>query len=207
MFKYYDVHTHINYDPLISQADSIAKSCLEKGIVFNNIGTNLVTSQLAIEQANKYENVYACIGIHPNDVNDLDFDSTFSKLEMMIRNNKKIVSIGETGLDYHYQPFDKSKQTVFFIGHIKLARKYNLPLMVHIRDAHDDAYHILKEYATNMKVIIHCFSGDSVLAKKYTDLGFYLSIPGVITFKNANELRQAIKVTPLNLLLSETDAP
>jgi TatD DNase family protein len=207
MFKYYDIHTHINYDPLVKQADSIAASCLKKDIIFNNIGTNLISSQLAIEQANKYENVYACVGIHPNDVNNLDSSSSFAKLETLIKSNKKIVGIGETGLDYHYQTFDKNKQRVFFIKHIKLARKYNLPLMVHIRDAHVDAYNILKEHASNMKVIIHCFSGNDILAKKYTDLGFYISIPGVITFKNANELRQAIKTIPLNLLLSETDAP
>jgi TatD DNase family protein len=79
--------------------------------------------------------------------------------------------------------------------------------MVHIRDAHDDAYAILVEFAKNVKVIIHCFSGDITLAKKYTDQGFYLSIPGVITFKNANPLKDAVKVVPPHLLLSETDAP
>jgi TatD DNase family protein len=207
MFKYYDVHTHINYEPLVQQADQIAKACLDKEILFNNIGTNLITSKIAIEQANKYENVYACIGIHPNDVNDLDVDKTSTQLENMIKNNKKIIAIGETGLDYHYANFDKSKQIDFFMEHIKLARKYNLPLMVHVRDAHEDAYKILHEYAKDMKVIIHCFSGDQALAKKYTSLGFYLSIPGIITFKNAELLRQAIKSIPLNLLLTETDAP
>jgi TatD DNase family protein len=207
MFKYYDVHTHINYEPLVQQADQIAKTCLEQGIMFNNIGTNITSSLIAIEQANKYDNVYAFVGIHPNDTNDLDVDVISVQLENMIKNNKKIIGVGETGLDYHYANFDRSKQIAFFIAHIKLARKYDLPLMVHVRDAHDDVYKILYEYAKGMRVVIHCFSGDEAIAKAYTNLGFYLSIPGIITFKNANALRQAIKVVPTSLLLAETDAP
>jgi TatD DNase family protein len=205
--KYYDVHTHINYEPLVHKAKEIVTSCQTKGIILNNIGTNLINSQLAINQANEYENVYACIGIHPSDVMGLELNSTIAALEKMLKSSHKIVGIGETGLDYHYEPYDKMKQISFFIEQIVLARKYKLSLMVHVRDAHDDAYRILKEHAQGMNVIIHCFNGNATLAKKYADLGFYISIPGVVTFKNAKDLRNAITVIPLDHLLSETDAP
>jgi TatD DNase family protein len=124
-----------------------------------------------------------------------------------LNKKNKIVAIGETGLDYHYSDTNKEQQKLFFIKHIEIAKEFNLPLMVHVRDAHDDAIDVLTKYATGIKVIIHCYSGDRELVEKYTRLGFYISIPGIITFRNALLLKDAIKAIPPQLLLSETDAP
>ncbi|GHU47464.1 deoxyribonuclease [Bacilli bacterium] len=207
--KYFDVHTHTNMEPLLSTADVIAKNCNDLNISYVDIGIDILTSRISIEHAKKHKNVYACVGIHPNDVSSMHLQSAFSELEALLKDAKinKIVAIGETGLDYHTPGYDMIKQQEFFIRHIELARQYNLPLMVHVRDAHEDTLKILEQYGRNLKVIIHCYSGNLTQTHKYINLGVWFSIPGVITFKNAGELRKIVQIIPVDKLLSETDAP
>ncbi|MDR3330000.1 MAG: TatD family hydrolase [Mycoplasmataceae bacterium] len=207
--KYFDVHTHTNYSPLDTQAKEISIECAEKNIFYVDIGTNVDTSSIAIKHAQEFPNVYACVGLHPNDIEKIDLAIAMDEIESLLLEyrTKKIVAIGETGLDYHYENFDKDAQEAVFIKHIELAKKYKLPLMVHIRDAHEDAIKILKAHAKGLKVIIHCFTGNSSLVKRYVELDYYISINGVITFNSAIDLREAIKEIPMNRLLSETDAP
>jgi TatD DNase family protein len=205
--KYFDVHTHTNYSPLDGQATEIANECKKLNISYIDIGTDVNSSALAVKHANESENVYACVGIHPNDIDKIDINVAMNEIEILLRENKDIVAVGETGLDYHYENYDKNEQKLIFIEHIKLAHKYKLPLMVHIRDAHEDALSILEEYAEDLKVIIHCFTGNVELVEKYVKLNFYISINGVITFNSAKDLKESIKKIPLDHLLSETDAP
>jgi TatD DNase family protein len=207
--KYFDVHTHTNYNPLDSQAKEIALECLEKNIFYVDIGTNVDTSAIAVKHAQDFSNVYASVGIHPSDIKKVDIETAMGEIDNLLveYRTKKIVAVGETGLDYHYEGFDKDAQASVFIKHINLAKKYNLPLMVHIRDAHEDAIKILKEHAAGLKVIIHCFTGNVDLVKRYIELGYFISINGVITFKNTNELKNAIREIPITQILSETDAP
>jgi TatD DNase family protein len=205
--KYFDVHTHTNYNPLDSQANEIAVECKTAGVTFVDVGTNVNTSLLAIKHAQENDNVYACVGIHPGDINKVDINIAMGEIRTLLEENKRIVAIGETGLDYHYEGYNAEEQRRVFIEHIRLAIKYHLPLMVHIRDAHEDAISILKQYAINIKVIIHCFTGNVDLVRQYVDLGYYISINGVITFNSASNLKEAIKDVPLDHLLSETDAP
>jgi TatD DNase family protein len=196
-------------EPLLPLADDIAKKCSDLNISYVDIGIDIATSKISIQHAKQHKNVYACVGIHPSDVVSLDMSSVFNELKQLLEHAKenKIVAIGETGLDYHTLGYDKNKQQLFFIEHIKLAKQYNLPLMVHVRDAHEDTINILKQHAQNVKTIIHCYSGDMTQTKKYINLNVWFSIPGVITFKNAIELREVVKIIPIDKLLSETDAP
>ncbi|MDR1991193.1 MAG: TatD family hydrolase [Mycoplasmataceae bacterium] len=205
--KYFDVHTHTNMTTLASQAEEIAIECEKLNISYIDIGSDVHSSSLAVQHAQKFSNVYACVGIHPGEINKIDISITINEITTLLETNKRIVAIGETGLDYHYEGYDANKQKGMFIEHIKLAQKFKLPLMVHIRDAHEDAIEILKKHATGLKVIIHCFSGDSDLVKKYINLHYFISINGIITFNSAAHLREAIKKIPLKRLLSETDAP
>jgi TatD DNase family protein len=205
--KYFDVHTHTNYTPLDGQSKEIADECKNLNISYIDIGTDVNTSALAVKHSLESTNVYACIGIHPNDTDKIDIDIALAEINSLLNEHKTIVGVGETGLDYHYLDHNKEQQKQVFIQHIALAHKYQLPLMVHVRDAHDDVLEILQAHAKGLKIIIHCFTGNVELVKKYVDLGCYISINGVITFKSTKDLRDAIKEIPLNLLLSETDAP
>lgn len=208
--KYYDCHTHLNYEPLSNNADNIAFNCKDKNIILNNVGTNLKTSLEAITLSKKHDNVFAIVGIHPNDVKIDKIENVIEQMHEWLKNKNinKIVAIGETGLDYHHPNYDKQTQHQYLLEHIKLAKQYHLPLMVHVRDAHEDMIKCLKLHKTeSLTVIIHCYADNCEIVKQYIALGCYISIPGIITFKNANALKQSIHCIPLNRLLSETDAP
>lgn len=201
----YDVHTHTNMDPMINEVDRIVNDCAYKNIAFNVIGTNLKDSIIAVEQAKKYPNVYATIGIHPSDVKDLN---DIEKLEQLyIANKDVIVAIGEIGLDYHEEHFDKDQQKLFFKKQLELAEKLNLPVCIHVRDAEEDCLQILKQFKNPKKIWIHCFAKGLELAKRYINLGYMISIPGIITFKNAKEINEAILSLPLDRIMVETDGP
>lgn len=210
--KYFDTHTHINYSPLAEQSDLIIKKLNDYDMFANIVGCNEKTCLLAIEQTKLSPNLFCSIGIHPNDIDEWNnVEEMVEFLEKLyLKNKNKILCIGECGLDYYYQNNDeiKNKQKKFFIAQIKLASKYNLPVMMHIRNAFNDAYEIIKEFKNlTQNWIVHCFSGNKFEAKKYLELGCFLSIPGIITFNNADELREAVKNIPIEKLLTETDAP
>lgn len=211
--KYFDTHTHTNYEPLAEQFDEILKVLEEKEMGINIVGCDIEGSYLAIQQAKQSNLLYCSIAIHPESAHKiLDLKQTIDELEQMyLANQNKVVCIGECGLDYSYEFITdeiKLKQKEVFLAHIHLAHKYNLPVMMHIRDAHDDASSIIKEHLhLNLTWIVHCFSSNVEDAKRYVDMGCYISIPGIITFKNAQYLRDALKVIPKHLLLTETDAP
>ncbi|MDR0831786.1 MAG: TatD family hydrolase [Bacillales bacterium] len=197
----FNTHSHFYDEPNIKEL--YEKCLLNKVNKIALIGTTIETSLKAIEVANELEGCYATIGIHPSyadkdNINDL----------LPLLNNNKVIAIGEVGLDYHYQdnPLPE-RQKELFIKHIELANKYKLPLIIHIRDAYQDAYQILKENKPLYGAVMHCFSGNAFEAKLFIDLGFYISFAGYITFKNSSINREALKVVPLNKLLIETDDP
>ncbi len=202
--KLYDTHCHLCCSPLLEKADEIINECIKQNILINNVGVDLKTSKICVEQANNYQNCYAIIGVHPSDV--VDPNNEIKQIEMLCK-NKRVVGIGETGLDYHYSPYDKEKQIKSFINHINLSKKIKLPLVVHTRDAAEDTYKILKENAKNQKILIHCFSGNKNELMNYLSIGCYISISGIITFKKSNELREMIHLIPKDKLLIETDSP
>lgn len=210
--KYFDTHTHTNYSPLSDEFHEIVVKLKEQEIGINIVGCNKETCELAIIQSKYSDNFYCSLAIHPNDINDWNnIEDMIDFLENLYLNNKnKVLCIGECGLDYYYNNDEetKQKQKNAFEAQINLAIKYNLPIMMHIRNAHKDAQEIIKKYSNlNLTWIVHCFTSNKTDALKYLELGCYLSIPGVITFKNSNDLREALKIIPLDKMLTETDAP
>lgn len=199
-----DTHTHVNLDQFKDDTKESIARCLENDIWLINVGTDLESSQKGVALAHKYpQGVYATVGLHPNDVS-LDFD--FSILEKLAC-DEKVVGIGETGLDYFRTPeLEKQQlQELFFIKHIELARTVQKPLTIHCRNAHSRLTEILEKNGEGTIGSMHFFTGTIQEAKRYIELGFYISFSGVITF--AKEYEELVRWIPLDKVLVETDAP
>ena len=198
-----DTHCHLSKEDF-DDIDLVIKDAKDKGI--NKLiisGCEKRNIDEAIEIANRHENVYLALGFHPEEANNIT-EEDLTEFKNKIKENNKIVAIGEIGLDYHYVKDNKNKQKELFRKMIGIARDNKLPIVVHTRDAFQDTYDILKE--EKVEGVIHCFSGNLDNAKMYTDLGLYLGIGGVLTFKNTN-LKETIKEIPLEKILLETDSP
>jgi TatD DNase family protein len=170
-----------------------------------NVGCEVGEWQSAIDST-EHPAVYGAIAVHPTEVRGLT-DEHYDELERLLQ-HPKIVAVGETGLDYYCDRTTPAEQQEHFRRHIDLAKRVGKPLMIHDRDAHSDVLRILKEEgAPSTGVVFHAFSGDAAMARECAEAGYVLSFPGVLTFKNAPELREAAKVTPLDQILVETDAP
>ena len=195
---YIDTHCHLDGIEK-TRCDEIVNS-VDGSIIIS--GYDNYSNKEVIELINEYGKAYGTIGIHPDEVmvNSLD------ELENLLKDSK-IVGIGEIGLDYHYGKNNIEKQKEYFIKQIEIARKYNLPIVVHSRDAAQDTYNILKEYASDMKIVMHCFSYSLEMAKKFLELNIKFGIGGVVTFKNSKNLVEVVKEIPLEYFVLETDSP
>ena len=197
-----DSHCHL-YDEYYENIDEIINVSLQNGVVrFINNGCDTKSNKEVLDKISKYDNMYGAIGIHPENVDNYTIDDIKFIEENL--DNKKIIAIGEIGLDYYYTKDNKEKQKELFEIELKLAEKYKLPLIIHSRDATLDTINILKKY--NVKGLIHSFSGSLETAKEYIKMGYLIGINGVITFKNAN-IKDVIKEIPLEYLVLETDSP
>lgn len=205
-FYFIDTHAHLNMLKKMTPESAVEQSLIEGVKYVINPGSSLAGSIKSCQYSNKFENVYSSVGVHPHDAETFD-NNTLSGLEKLVTENKKVVAIGETGYDYYRNLSPKQEQKNAFISQVELALKHNLPVIVHDRDAHSDTLEILKYYADSLKVVIHCFSGSTDFALKCLELGFYISVTGVITFPNAKELQQTVKEVPIERLFLETDAP
>ncbi len=204
-----DSHCHLNMleeekGVLISEAIEMANKNQVK--IINNISTEIEEFEKILATAEKYKNVYATIGVHPSTISNID--ETLNKL-LDYSKKEKVIAFGESGLEYFEEPIDKVKQKKNFEIHIEACRKTNLPLVIHSRNADDDMIDILKSEMKNgeFKFVLHCFSSGKELCWTGLDLGGFVSLSGIITFKNANELRDIIKNVPLNKIMLETDSP
>ena len=205
-----DTHCHLNDKKLIYFTPSIIETMEEdrmKGFVC--IGVDMETSNIAIRESEIFAPIYATVGFHPEYAGDYD-EEVEKKLEKMLEHDK-VIAVGEIGLDYYDDDVEVSRelQKEVFIKQLKLADRYNLPVVIHLRDAFKDAIDILKDnkqYLNNSGVI-HCYSGSIESAKIFLDMGFYLSFNGVLTFKNAKKNVEVIKTLPLDRILVETDSP
>ena len=207
-----DSHCHLDittgYSGLtVGDALSAAADVGVSGVV--QVGVDLATSQRAVELAEEYSQVLAAVALHPNEApgRSASLDEDMAALERMAA-HPQVVAIGETGLD-HYRtgPAERPAQEAAFREHIRLARRLGLALVIHDRDAHEDILRVLADEELPDRVIFHCFSGDADMARFCADAGWFLSFPGVLTFKNAETLREAAAVVPPEQLLVETDAP
>lgn len=194
-----DTHCHLSkndYDDLEEVINNM------NGIIIAS-GCDDETNLEVIDLVNKYDNVYGTLGFHPEEINK--FNSNSLKIIENNLNNSKIIGIGEIGLDYYWNKENKIEQQKLFIKQLDIAYKYNLPIVVHSRDAIEDTYNILKKY--NLKGYIHCFSSSLEMAKKFIDLGYKIGVGGVVTFKNSLKLKEVVKEIALEDILLETDSP
>ncbi|CAK8053620.1 TatD family hydrolase [Eupransor demetentiae] len=200
----YDAHTHLNDDKLFRDVPAYLGRAHEFEVrEMNVVGYDRVGNQRALEIAQNNDGVYAVLGYQPEDTAEFD-EAARAELAEQVKEDK-VVGIGETGLDYHWD-IPKEQQTQAFLKHIELAKETGLPLVIHNREAFDDVYAILKDSGLK-KVIIHSFSGTPEQARAWVELGYYVSFSGVVTFKKAQEVRDAAHVVPVDKILVETDAP
>lgn len=206
MSQIFDVHAHYDDDKFDEDREALLSSLKEKDVAcVVNAGTSIETSQWSLDYADRYDFMYATVGIHPEAVCDGNVPKNYlEQLERMAQ-HKKAVAIGEIGLDYYWEKDKKEIQKKIFIEQIELANKLDLSVVVHDRDAHGDTLDILKEYKP--KGIVHCFSGSVEMCKEIVKLGMSISMGGVVTFKNAKQSVKVIEYIPLDRLLLETDAP
>lgn len=200
-----DTHTHINCIEEISVED-IIKNALDNGVEKLIVPAAYPTDiEVVKELAQKYENVYGLLGVHPSEVKDWN-DDLIDKIKEYLKSSK-IVGIGEIGLDYYWDKSFNDLQKEVFIKQIKLANELNFPISVHDREAHKDTFDILTEYNKNSAVVMHCFSGSVEFMKECVKQGWYIAIGGVVTFKKAIKMKEVAKEVPFDKLLLETDAP
>ena len=203
-----DSHCHLDHSPLYEKLEEIVNRAQLIGVKFLlTISTSLNSFEKVKTIISKYENIYGTVGIHPHETKDHVNVDKKKLLELKGRNNK-IIGIGETGLDFYYQNSNKLVQKKKFIEHIEAAIELNLPIIVHSREAEIDTLNILKDFSSkNPKILMHCFTGSSNFSKKLLDLGAYISLSGIITFKNSIELQKTASTIPMDRLLIETDSP
>lgn len=210
------IDSHAHYDDIRFEtefeggADAALEKSFSSGIeAVINVATNTENAITTLKLAQKYNNIYAAVGIHPTDCQTIDEKNVSSALmqtEKLAKTNSKVVAIGEIGLDYHYDNTDKKRQIYFFERQLEMAENLNLPVIVHDRDAHGDSLQTVKKY-TNVRGVFHSFSGSAELALELLALGWYISFSGPVTYKNASKVKHAASVVPLNRILIETDAP
>ena len=220
----FDTHAHYfdkKFESLEGGADAVLCDLFEnQGIeAIVNVGTNLQNAHSVIEQASRYAKMYAAVGIHPEDCHFItDPEAALAELSSLLadaeqRKQNKIVALGEIGLDYHWQSYDngripmnKELQAFFFEEQLKLAEKFDLPVIIHDREAHGDCFETVLRYP-NVKGVFHSYSGSAEMAHELTRRGWYISFSGTLTFTNAARVREAASAVPRNKLLIETDAP
>ena len=204
-----DSHCHLDYPNLYNELDNVVNRAIKNDVkLLLTICTTVESFKRIKLIVDKYKNIYGTFGIHPHETKN--FKNMTDALIIRYKNeSKKIIGIGETGLDYYYNHSDKNIQKKIFAQHIEAAKELNIPLIVHSRDAEIDTFDILKSYMKNskLKAIIHCFTGSKDFAKKIIDIGCYISVSGIITFKGTNELSETISSIPIDKLLVETDSP
>ena len=200
-----DTHSHINFQDYKENFDGFIQE-LKNNEITNVIipGVEPNTFDEIILLCENYDMLYGAIGIHPSEAKTYT-QETEDKIVRTCE-HKKIIAIGEIGLDYYWEQETKELQKEVFRKQLKIAEKLQVPVLIHDREAHEDTFNILQEFKLK-DVIFHCFSGNTDFAKKCIDKGYYIAIGGVVTFKNAKDLKEVAKITPLDKLLLETDAP
>ena len=200
----FNTHSHIN--DKLEQVDELVNECIDANVLYIAcVGYNHQSSLRAIQAALLNEHVYAICGIQPGEVDE--FDGNYTAL-MELFEHQKCIAIGEIGLDYYYGKDNKEKQLEVFEQQLKIACKYKKPVAIHCRDAHEDTYNLLEKYHKDLDgIILHCYTGSVEMMERYLKLNAYISITGVVTFKNAKTIKDVVINCPIEKLLVETDDP
>lgn len=203
----FETHAHYDDEAFAEDRDILLESMPQKGIGrVVNIGASISSCKTTIELMNRYPHVYGALGVHPSDTQDLTEES-FAWLKEQL-SHPKCLAVGEIGLDYYWPEPDREIQKKWFIRQLELAKEVNLPVVIHSRDAAQDTIEIMKaQHAEEIGGVIHCFSYTKESAAIFLDMGFYIGVGGVITFKNAKKLKEAVEYIPMERIVVETDSP
>jgi len=203
----FDTHAHYDDEAFDEDREELLGS-MEAGGICNivNVAASMESCRTSISLAEKFSFVYAAAGVHPSELKGLG-DEDMKQIEEYL-DHDKVVALGEIGLDYHYPDTDENEQKDFFVRQLDIARRKNKPVIIHSRDAAADTMDIIKaERAYEMGGVIHCYSYSYEMAKQYVDMGYYIGIGGVVTFKNARKLKECAELLPLDRIVLETDCP
>ena len=200
-----DSHAHLEMKEFDSDRPDVIERAGNAGVdAIVTVGTNLRLSRRALSIARQYKNIYATVGIHPHDVAKAD-EKTLDELKILAE-DLRVVAYGEIGLDYYRNISPREKQKEMFGRQLSLALELKLPVVIHDREAHEDALNMVRDSGVR-RGVFHCFSGDDVMARQCVDLGFYISVPGVVTFDKSTVLHEVVRQVPLDAILLETDCP
>ena len=202
-----DTHVHLDDKKFDGDRNILIENLKNNNVeLVINIGADLQTSVASVDLANKYDNVYAAIGVHPHSAKEVN-TMVMEQLRELAQ-NEKVIAIGEIGLDYFYDNSPRDVQRKWFIEQLKLAKELDLPIIIHTRDAAGETFEILKNNQNgNVKGVLHSYSGSPEMALEYIKMGFYIALGGPVTFKNARVVREVAEAVPLDKLLLETDCP
>jgi TatD DNase family protein len=202
-----DTHCHLDFPEFNTDREAVINRAKESGVLYMiNVASNLKGSRESVKLSSEYDNIFASVGIHPHHADEVNEDA-LDEITTLLK-NKKVVAIGEVGLDYFKSPSSRQNQKKVFVDFINIAKEYQLPLIIHNRESFPDTLDIIKTECTfPVKGVMHCFSGDESALSNVLDLGLSVSFTCNLTFKNASKLREVVKFVPKDRLLLETDAP
>lgn len=201
-----DTHAHYDDEQFDADRESLLAEMEAGGIgLIINAGSTIASWDKIIKLTEEYPFVYGAVGVHPDEAGTLD-EEQFGRMEALLM-REKIVAVGEIGLDYYWDKESHDLQKKWFIRQLELARKKNMPVIIHSREAAADTFQIMKQHAQGMKAVVHCYSYSAEMAAEYVKMGYYIGVGGVVTFKNAKKLKQVVKEIPLENIVLETDCP
>lgn len=202
----FDTHAHYDSSQFDEDREELLASMQEQGVgTIVNVGASYESCFAVPEMVQKYPFMYAAVGVHPDEVGDLNEES-FAKMREQFQ-KEKIIAVGEIGLDYYWDNESHDIQKKWFIRQLELARELSLPVLIHSREAAADTLEIMKEHGRGLGGVIHCFSYSKELAVEYVKMGYYIGVGGVVTFKNGRKLKEAVAEIPLTSIVLETDCP
>ena len=202
----FDTHAHMDDRAFDEDREKLLTTLPERGIgLLMNPGCSLASSRNAVALANQYDYLYAAVGSHPDAADEVN-SAVLDEYRTLCKQNKKVLAIGEIGLDYHYEDIPREHQQQAFRAQMELAAELDLPVIVHERDAHEDGMRIVEEFP-GVKGVFHCYSGSAEMAKWLVSRGWYIGFTGVLTFKNARKAVETAAAIPLDRIVLETDCP
>ena len=202
----FDTHAHYDDEQFDQDREELLTSMPSLGVgTIVNVSATYESCARSVQLASQFPNVYAAVGIHPDEVGTLN-DMKFDEMKKLF-DNEKVVAVGEIGLDYYWDNESHEDQGKWFIRQLDLARQKNLPVIIHSREAAADTMYIMQNYAHDLKAVIHCYSYSVEMAEEYVKMGYYIGVGGVVTFKNAKKIKEVVKKVPLERILLETDCP
>lgn len=202
----FETHAHYDDEQFAEDRDTLLGSMFEGGVGnIVNVSASYASCERVVNMVQKYPFMYAAVGIHPDEVGSLNEES-FEAMKTLFSRDK-VVAVGEIGLDYYWNKENHETQKKWFIRQLDLAREKNLPVLIHSREAAADTMEIMKDYASGLDGVIHCYSYSKEMALEYIRMGFCIGVGGVVTFKNARKLKEVVEAIPLESILLETDCP